>query len=174
MRVPPLSFQKERNLKGNGGVYQFVFRMKKDALIRVGAAGTYRVPAAIYVYTGTAQRGLAQRIARHASKDKPVKWHVDYLTAHPDAEPVAAYCAPGAPAGMECALAVRAIVNADFLLAKLGNSDCRFCASHVCGFFGEKTPVKLFSGLVEVDLGSIAGGEKRRPAAGRIRRRQKS
>jgi len=139
-------------MEKNSGVYQFVFRMKKDAKIVIGALGTYMVPAAYYVYSGTAQRGLRQRIARHASKDKPKKWHIDYLTCHPAAEPVAAFYLTGVPGEAECDLAIRAIVNADFLLPGVGISDCRYCPSHICGFFGSGPSESIFSGLEKLNL----------------------
>ncbi len=35
----------------------------------------------IYLYVGSAKKGLAQRLARHARKEKKRFWHIDYVTS---------------------------------------------------------------------------------------------
>ena len=35
--------------------------------------------AGVYVYTGSATRGLEARIARHQRADKKIRWHFDHL-----------------------------------------------------------------------------------------------
>ncbi len=54
--------------------------------IVAGALGSCNFPAGHYVYTGSARRNLAARIARHLSDSKKLRWHIDYLLAHPEVE----------------------------------------------------------------------------------------
>ncbi len=51
-----------------------------------GALGSCNFPAGHYVYTGSARRNLQARITRHLSTGKKLRWHIDYLLAHPDVE----------------------------------------------------------------------------------------
>ncbi len=69
--------------------YRLRIRLARDAWIRVGALGRFRFPAGDYLYTGSARRNLEARIARHASRDKKPRWHIDYLLLHPAATLVA-------------------------------------------------------------------------------------
>lgn len=52
------------------GVYQLVIRMRRPAVITVGALGRCRFPAGWYVYTGSARNGLEQRIRWHLRQEK--------------------------------------------------------------------------------------------------------
>ncbi len=63
--------------------YQLVLEIQKPIRVQVGALGIFDFPAGLYVYTGSARKNLAQRIARHFKKEKPLRWHIDYLTTHP-------------------------------------------------------------------------------------------
>ena len=51
--------------------------------LQVGRLGWFEFPAGVYVYTGSAKRGLEARIARHQRADKKLRWHIDYLLAAP-------------------------------------------------------------------------------------------
>lgn len=48
----------------------------------MGKLGTVELPAGILAYVGSARGpgGLRTRIKRHFSKDKILRWHIDYLT----------------------------------------------------------------------------------------------
>ena len=64
--------------KKNAGLYFLLVRLKRpiDLTIR---KKEYRLPAGYYIYTGSAQRNLCQRLRRHCSRDKKMHWHIDYL-----------------------------------------------------------------------------------------------
>ena len=47
----------------------------------VGGLGTFDFPAGCYVYTGSPKRNLHARVARHHSRGKRLRWHIDYLLA---------------------------------------------------------------------------------------------
>ncbi|MCG5546362.1 MULTISPECIES: GIY-YIG nuclease family protein [unclassified Halorhodospira] len=48
--------------------------------VRVGRLGMVGFPAGWWVYTGSARRNMDARVARHLRRDKPRRWHLDYLT----------------------------------------------------------------------------------------------
>lgn len=56
--------------------------MTKNVYIQVGALGKFRFPKGRYVYTGSAKRNLASRLARHKIREKKLRWHIDYLLQH--------------------------------------------------------------------------------------------
>lgn len=47
----------------------------------IGALGERHFAAGLYIYTGSAQRGLQSRLARHLrpSAQKKFHWHIDYF-----------------------------------------------------------------------------------------------
>jgi Uri superfamily endonuclease len=63
--------------------YQLVIEVAKPLRIGVGALGHHDFPAGLYVYTGSAKRNFEARIARHLSRAKTLRWHIDYLLAAP-------------------------------------------------------------------------------------------
>ena len=66
------------------GTYVLVITLGSDMEITVGALGTLSFPKGIYCYVGSAMGGLDQRLKRHLSKEKKLKWHIDYLTTVAD------------------------------------------------------------------------------------------
>ena len=134
------------------GIYHAVFQLKKDRIIKVGAQGPIYFPAAFYVYTGTAQKNLAARVKRHASRVKKVRWHIDYLTMDPCAKFIDAYYKPNARAGRECVMNLGIVLNAAFYIPKFGTSDCAGCPSHLAAFEKLETAVYLFKGLSKVPV----------------------
>ena len=116
------------------GIYHIVFKVEKEFIAKVGAAGQYLFVKGYYVYTGTAQRALKARLDHHIEKDKKIRWHIDYLSSHPLASFAAAYYYEGEAAYKECRRNRKIIINANFYLAKFGSGDCRMCPSHLAGF----------------------------------------
>ncbi|MGB0712473.1 MAG: GIY-YIG nuclease family protein [Gammaproteobacteria bacterium] len=68
--------------------YQLHIELSADVEIQVGRLGRFPFPSGRYVYTGSAKRNLEARVARHLRKDKPLRWHIDYLLARPEARVV--------------------------------------------------------------------------------------
>ena len=68
--------------------YQIIILLKQCCQIQVGALGRFDFEAGYYVYSGSAKRNLEARLARHCRKEKPLRWHIDYLTSHPASEVV--------------------------------------------------------------------------------------
>ncbi len=87
--------------------------------------------AGVYVYAGSARGpgGIRARVARHLRRVKPERWHVDRLTASPDA----ALSVIALPGGEECGI-VAALVrhaHATVPVPGFGSSDCRSCPAHL-------------------------------------------
>lgn len=61
--------------------YQLVLRLSRSVTLTVGKLGTFKFPAGVYVYTGSAKRGMDNRLKRHRSTHKKLRWHIDYLLA---------------------------------------------------------------------------------------------
>jgi len=74
------------------GIYAFVFEILERRRISVGSLLYIDFDKGIYVYIGSARGpgGLKKRIARHVSKQKRIRWHIDYLTTDRYVEPRAA------------------------------------------------------------------------------------
>lgn len=88
------------------------------------------LPAGWYGYAGSANGpgGLRARVGRHLKRDKPLRWHIDWLTVR--APSLQALCFPR---GRECDL-VQALLAAERFkvsIAGFGSSDCRVCPTHL-------------------------------------------
>jgi len=111
----------------HGGVYIAVFHLDRRRDITVGRLGRHRFPAGTFLYVGSAQKCLDARLARHARKTKPLRWHIDYLSAK--AEMLGAIVIPG-PKSLECRLADRLEKRYRRHAPRFGASDCR-CGGHL-------------------------------------------
>jgi len=110
------------------GTYVLVIALGADSDIRVGALGTLHFPRGEYCYVGSALGGLDQRVGRHLSREKPLKWHADYLTTVADS--VEAYISYPDYIG-ECELARMALESGmEPAFDGFGCSDCR-CRTHL-------------------------------------------
>ncbi len=79
----------------------------------------------LYLYVGSAKRGLERRVARHLKKRKRRFWHIDYVTSRSDASVRAVCCSPFA----ECETVALVSTMGVLFGVKLGSSDCS-CPSH--------------------------------------------
>ena len=114
----------------DSGIYQLLLHLPAPAQITVGRLGRFDFQAGFYVYTGSALRARAKRIARHQAAAKPLRWHIDYL---PIAAPVVAVRLLPAAAG-ECAAnqALAADPGVSVPVPGFGCSDCRAgCPAHL-------------------------------------------
>ncbi len=118
----------------DGGCYIAVFELNRARRLRIGKLGTFDFPAGVYYYVGSALRSRDARLARHARRRKPLRWHVDYLSAR--ARMLGAVLAPadwvgdGRTGPVECRLAAALERFARRRPAGFGASDCR-CAGHL-------------------------------------------
>lgn len=62
--------------------YQIIFKLIKSIEIQIGKLGKFAFPRGEYIYTGSAQKNMDQRLKRHQTKNKKMHWHIDYLLNH--------------------------------------------------------------------------------------------
>ena len=62
------------------GVYVLFLCFDQPVETEAGALGHISLPAGDYCYVGSAMGGLDQRVSRHLSHEKCIRWHIDYLT----------------------------------------------------------------------------------------------
>ena len=110
------------------GIYMAIFELSRRRQIKVGALGIFTFAPGRYAYVGSAQRGLASRIRRHARQDKTRRWHIDHLAAHVVME--GAWILPGAPKEEECRLARELAGTYVTAAPGFGASDCH-CRGHL-------------------------------------------
>ncbi len=110
------------------GVYLLCLRVLRKINLRVGSLGVVEFLPGIYVYVGSAQVGLEERVRRHASKTKKRHWHIDYLTGSRWVRVAGAYVYP-LPKRYECILASK-LREVGEAVPGFGASDCG-CSSHL-------------------------------------------
>lgn len=59
--------------------YQLLIWLDKPEQLRIGALGEYAFCRGLYLYTGSARRGMRARLLRHLRREKRQRWHIDYL-----------------------------------------------------------------------------------------------
>lgn len=62
------------------GTYALFLTFANDITVTVGALGPHIFHAGTYCYVGSAMGGLDQRVSRHLTRDKRIRWHIDNLT----------------------------------------------------------------------------------------------
>jgi sugar fermentation stimulation protein A len=110
-----------------GGTYIAVFALSRRRRIQVGRLGFFRFERGLYLYVGSAQRNLSARLARHARRAKPLRWHIDYLSTK--AAMIGAMIVPG-PLERECELARELGGMYELVMPGFGASDCG-CGGHL-------------------------------------------
>jgi len=114
--------------------YQLIILLRQHCQVQVGALGRFDFEAGYYVYSGSAKRNMEARLARHCRKDKPLRWHIDYLTSHPASEVIdtRTYDADECQLNQACAGAIP--------IPGFGASDCRSgCGAHL-KYLGNEQP----------------------------------
>ncbi len=120
------------------GAYCILIELVGPCSIAVGALGRHRFEKGVYVYVGSAQAGIGQRVARHRSQQKRMRWHIDYLLRK--GEVVSTVAIPCDAKERECEIA-DAVSKADGVCVPVvgfGSSDCS-CSSHLF-YFGDVEP----------------------------------
>ncbi|AGK61112.1 hypothetical protein Asulf_01112 [Archaeoglobus sulfaticallidus PM70-1] len=127
------------------GSYVILMRNEKDRIIQVGKRRVY-FRKGYYIYCGSHMVNLEKRIKRHFSRDKKLRWHIDYLTKEMDVL-FAIMIRSGKK--MECSIS-RVLCEEFEPYSRLGASDCK-CKTHV--FFSDKKPdlIPLLNDFGEVE-----------------------
>jgi len=115
----------------NRGSYLVALELIAPAQIKVGSLGLLSFKAGWYVYAGSAQKNLSQRVARHLRHGrKGLHWHIDYLTA-PAGKIIGLPIA--SQDNLECELATGLRSIGGEAVQRFGSSDCG-CESHLYYF----------------------------------------
>jgi Uri superfamily endonuclease len=120
------------------GAYCLIIEIPKEKMISIGSLGPHRYLRGVYAYVGSALSGIEQRVGRHKSQKKRLRWHIDYLLANADI--LATVAIPGDRKEVECGIiqALQRCEGASIPVAGFGSSDCR-CDSHLL-YFGDLDP----------------------------------
>jgi Uri superfamily endonuclease len=112
------------------GAYLLAVDLAAPLALDFGGFGGRVLPPGRYVYCGSAYGpgGLRARIGRHLKRGKPLRWHVDRLTAAGHVAGIAAIAH-----AHECDLVARvlAVPGATVPAPGFGSSDCRRCPAHL-------------------------------------------
>lgn len=114
----------------NKGVYLLFISLNKDKKIRIGKLGSCLFPEGYYCYVGSALNNLGKRIERHKSKNKKLKWHIDYFLQHAKIIKVKKI---KTTEKIECLLSKKISKFSNSSIKGFGCSDCR-CSSHLYYF----------------------------------------
>jgi len=108
------------------GSYLLFVTFRGPVRTDVGSLGTLDIAEGEYCYAGSAMNGLDQRIRRHLSKEKKMRWHIDRLTTVADA--AEAFASFGKD---ECELAeIAEKCGCAPVFKGFGSSDCG-CRTHL-------------------------------------------
>ncbi|MBC7263333.1 MAG: GIY-YIG nuclease family protein [Chloroflexi bacterium] len=141
------------------GTYVLILYLPKELSLIVGGLGTFDLEPGYYTYVGSARGpgGLAARIARHARKGNPLRWHIDYLRPHTQWR---AIWWTESPQRLECkwAQALSSLPGATKPIPGFGASDCQ-CVTHLLAFSIEPDAmlVARLPGTVHIAAGALGG-----------------
>jgi len=117
------------------GTYTLLIRCKSSASVTFGKLGASKLRRGYLLYTGSAlgrgRSAIENRIGRHASRPKRVRWHVDYLTSRAEFDVKAAVFL-NSRKRLECAInrSINNEMSVKPILPRLGSSDCN-CNAHM-------------------------------------------
>lgn len=110
--------------------------------IRIGSLGELNLNKGFYCYVGSAlgkSVSLENRLMRHLSKKKKLRWHIDYLLANSDASIDSIIIFPSEKR-IECLVSKEIEKLAEKTIEGFGSSDCN-CKGHLHYF--RKNPESL-------------------------------
>lgn len=113
------------------GTYLLIIELKRSREIEVGKLGIFFFPRGYYVYTGSAMRGIYQRINRHLTKKKKLRWHIDYFLKYGEIKEVVTF---ESRTKTECIVnqEIKIIFGGKIIAPGFGAGDCRGnCESHL-------------------------------------------
>jgi sugar fermentation stimulation protein A len=132
LEIPWNLLQKEVEDRGS---YILILRLPVGKKLNIGKLGRIEFKAGYYLYAGSAQKNLTQRLERHKRERKKLFWHIDYLRAHAEVH-LALPIRASDPLECELGQALKKISN--WKVPGFGCSDCS-CISHLYGM--RKDPI---------------------------------
>ena len=165
------------DLPATPGTYVLLLKANAPIVLDMPRFGQVALPASQYAYVGSAHGpgGLRARVGRHLRAEKPLHWHIDYLTA---ALPIVDVVAAAGIARLECIWVKRLIAldGTSVPVPGFGSSDCRNgCPAHLVRLSDDLKSTQLEE-ILSVEYGSGISGQPataRRPCPGFPRRHQR-
>jgi Uri superfamily endonuclease len=138
------------------GTYVLIVRVDQPLRLAIGRLGSVTFSSGYYAYVGSAHGsgGLRARLGRHLRADKPLHWHIDYLTA---AAPITAIWLRVSPERLECTWAQEIIAWGTVPIPHFGSSDCA-CPAHLIAL-PEDALAAARAALMPVTAISLLGGD---------------
>lgn len=108
--------------------YAIYLEVPETVSLQIGKLGMFEFPKGTYIYVGSAKRTIKNRILRHIKKEKPLRWHFDYLRPYGEITSIETFN----DQIDECSLAnrIKKNVQAIEIVKGFGSSDCK-CKSHL-------------------------------------------
>ncbi len=110
------------------GIYLLILNTNKYLKLRLGALGEVEFQPGNYIYIGSAQNNLTKRVHRHLSREKIIRWHIDYITSDKNFQ-VSKIFFREADKNEECRFA-GIVAGQGEAIKGFGSSDCR-CRAHL-------------------------------------------
>jgi len=127
------------------GSYILILRLPAGRKLNIGKLGRIEFKAGYYLYAGSAQKNLTQRLERHKRERKRLFWHIDYLRAHAEVH-LALPIRASDP--LECELAHALKEISEWEVPGFGCSDCS-CSSHLYGMGKDPIHTPEFISLLQ-------------------------
>ncbi len=127
-------------------------RIKTPFRARIGSLGVIGFRKGLYLYVGSAKRGYS-RVRRHLSKEKKLRWHIDYLTIRSDVEVEKVYLVEvEEDVGENNIVSLLIKEGAPVTIKGFGSSDDKFSQTHLLGPFKSEEEInriilRLIDGL---------------------------
>jgi Uri superfamily endonuclease len=114
--------------------YTLLIEYTKNHRVKVGAKGFVDIKEGSYLYVGSAKKSWEKRVGRHLSKEKKMRWHIDYLLSTAGTSIVEVWINHDS---CECdtAKAISNLKTSAVIAKKMGSSDCS-CPTHFFGLQG--------------------------------------
>ena len=61
------------------GIYFLLIKLEREQENEIGALGDLSFKGGYYIYIGSAQNGIEERVKRHLREEKSIYWHIDYF-----------------------------------------------------------------------------------------------
>lgn len=133
--------------------YLVLFKLVRKTRLSIGSLGRISFKRGYYLYVGSAPaKWISKRIERHATKEKKLRWHIDYFSNNR----FVSFLDYKITEFKECSLARK--LNKRFTyIASFGSSDCN-CPSHL--FYSNSSKLSSLENLTFLENKESAKGQK--------------
>lgn len=137
-------------LPREGGAYALLIRLDEPLQLDIPKFKGADLMPGSYVYCGSAYGpgGIRARVSRHLRTCKPMRWHVDRLTANGRVLQAGVVAS-----GQECELVAEILSRGGIIaLPGFGSSDCTSCAAHLVRLSGDHAlPANIFDLVLRLE-----------------------